>query len=82
MLKNFHDISTDDCLVGLAIPGLVEENPKFQAIYAAIAESGYQQITPLGRPMTRLAHKLKDVVVESGWRIKYIWSQTMTFQTL
>ena len=27
MLQNFYNISTDDCLVGVSIPGLIDENP-------------------------------------------------------
>ena len=32
MLKNFHSMATDDCIVGIAIVGIPEKNPALVAM--------------------------------------------------
>ena len=75
-------MSTDDCIVGICIPGYLEDNKFFQYTHEAISESGYPSATPIGRKMTDLAPRFDELVVQAGWKLKHSWDQNIKFPEL
>jgi hypothetical protein len=80
MLKNWHSLSTDDCLIGMSLLGDPKKNHFVRGIREAIQEVGGK--LPEDNPPYYWYDKIAKIVESSGWEILLEWDQNAIFPFL
>lgn len=71
MMKNFHDVAEEGCLLGLSIWGSPQENNWFRLVGEGLRAQNKHQ--PNARTPFHLYNKLEELADATGWEVVQSW---------